>query len=353
MKKNAKIILFFLVILSIASCKKAPNIKENGMFAVFNTNMGSFTCQLFYDKVPVTVGNFVSLVEGKMEFTDPKTGDKVKKRYYDGLIFHRIIDGFMIQGGDILGTGYGGPGYSFIDEFDSSLKHSSEGILSMANAGPDTNGSQFFITLVPTPHLDGRHAVFGKVVDGMEVVREIGKVKVDQNDRPYKEVFIKNIEIVRNSDEAKAFDELAAFGKQNEILKKREIENEAKKVELLKTLGCEGLEMKKTSSGMEYCVLKDGSGKQPTKGKIITAHYAGYFLDGSKFDSSYDRGEPFNVNIGVGRVIPGWDEALLDMKEGEKRVIILPYYLAYGERGYGPIPPKATLVFEVELLKAE
>jgi peptidylprolyl isomerase len=184
-------------------------------------------------------------------------------------------------------------------------------------------------------------------------VREIGKVKVDQNDRPYKEVFIKNIEIVRTSEEAKAFNAMAAFGKQEEILKKREAENEAKKVALLKNLGCENIEMKKTPSGMEYYVLKEGTGKQPTKGKIITAHYAGYFLDGSKFDSSYDRGEPFNVNIGVGRVIPGWDEALVDMKEGEKRVIVLPYYLAYGERGYGPIPPKATLVFEVELLKTE
>ena len=121
MKKITKIVLFFLAILSIASCKKAPNIKENGMFAVFNTNMGSFTCQLFYDKVPVTVGNFVALVEGNMEFTEPKTGDKIKKRYYDGLIFHRIIDGFMIQGGDILGTGYGGPGYSFIDEFEQVI----------------------------------------------------------------------------------------------------------------------------------------------------------------------------------------------------------------------------------------
>ncbi|MCH5149649.1 MAG: peptidylprolyl isomerase [Spirochaetales bacterium] len=353
MKKNLKMTLFFLTILSIASCKKTPNIKENGMFAVFNTNMGSFTCQLFYDKVPVTVGNFVALAEGNMEFTDPKTNDKIKKKYYDGLIFHRIIDSFMIQGGDILGTGYGGPGYSFIDEFDSSLKHDSEGILSMANAGPDTNGSQFFITLVPTPHLDGRHTVFGKVVDGMDVVREIGKVKVDQNDRPFKEVFIKNIEIVRKGDEAKNFDAVAAFGKQEEILKKRATENEVKKAALLKNLGCDSIEMKKTSSGMEYYIIKEGSGKQPTKGKIITAHYAGYFLDGSKFDSSYDRNEPFNVNIGVGRVIPGWDEALLDMKEGEKRIIVLPYYLAYGERGYGPIPPKATLVFEVELLKTE
>lgn len=323
------------------------------MFAVFNTNMGSFTCRLFYDKVPVTVGNFVALAEGNMEFTDPKTNDKVKKKYYDGLIFHRIIDGFMIQGGDILGTGYGGPGYSFIDEFDPSLKHDSEGILSMANAGPDTNGSQFFITLAPTPHLDGRHAVFGKVTEGMDVVREIGKVKVDGNDRPFKEVFIKNIEIVRNGEEAKAFDAIAAFNKQEEVLKKRAAENEIKKAALLKNLGCDGIEMKKSSSGMEYYILKEGTGKQPTKGKNVTAHYNGFFLDGSKFDSSYDRGEPFSVNIGVGRVIPGWDEALLEMKEGEKRVLVLPYYLAYGERGYGPIPPKATLVFEVELLKAE
>mgnify|MGYP002510903769 CR=1 FL=1 len=175
------------------------------MKATIETDLGTIELELDEKKAPITVKNFA---------------DYARSGHYNDTIFHRVINGFMIQGGDILGTGYGGPGYSFIDEFDSSLKHSSEGILSMANAGPDTNGSQFFITLVPTPHLDGRHAVFGKVVDGMEVVREIGKVKVDQNDRPFKEVFIKNIEIVRNSDEAKAFDELAAFGKQNEILKK-------------------------------------------------------------------------------------------------------------------------------------
>ena len=155
-----------------------------GTYAQFTTSMGNFTVLLFEQDAPKTVANFVGLAEGTKEWTDPKTGQKVKRPYYDNLIFHRIIDGFMIQGGDPLGVGTGGPGYQFADEFSPKLRHSKEGILSMANSGANTNGGQFFITLGPTPHLDNKHSVFGEVVEGMDIVRKIGKVKVGMNDKP-------------------------------------------------------------------------------------------------------------------------------------------------------------------------
>ena len=155
-----------------------------GTYAQFTTSMGNFTVLLFEQDAPKTVANFVGLAEGTKEWTDSKTGQKVKRPYYDNLIFHRIIDGFMIQGGDPLGVGTGGPGYQFADEFSPKLRHSKEGILSMANSGKNTNGGQFFITLGPTPHLDNKHSVFGEVVEGMDVVRKIGKVKVGMNDKP-------------------------------------------------------------------------------------------------------------------------------------------------------------------------
>jgi peptidyl-prolyl cis-trans isomerase A (cyclophilin A) len=155
-----------------------------GTYAHFTTSLGNFTIKLFEQEVPKTVGNFVGLADGTKEWTDPKSGQKVKKPYYEGLIFHRVIDGFMIQGGDPLGVGTGGPGYKFEDEFSPKLRHSKEGILSMANAGPNTNGGQFFITLGPTPHLDNKHSVFGEVVEGMDVVRKIGKVPTGAGNKP-------------------------------------------------------------------------------------------------------------------------------------------------------------------------
>ena len=169
-----------------------------GAYAHFETSMGDFTIELFEQQAPNTVANFVGLAAGTKEWKDPRTGPLLKKPFYDGLIFHRVIDGFMIQGGDPTGTGMGGPGYRFPDEIHPQLKHNSEGILSMANAGPNTNGSQFFITLVPTPHLDGRHAVFGKVVEGMDVVKKIGKTKASKpGDRPVTDVSITKLTVER------------------------------------------------------------------------------------------------------------------------------------------------------------
>ena len=175
--------LLVLAVVIAGTANMEAKLKP-GTYAQFTTSMGNFTVLLFEQDAPKTVANFVGLAEGTKEWTDPKTGQKVKRPYYDGLIFHRIIDGFMIQGGDPLGVGTGGPGYRFEDEFSPKARHSKEGILSMANSGPNTNGGQFFITLGPTPHLDNKHSVFGEVVEGMDVVRKIGKVKVGMNDKP-------------------------------------------------------------------------------------------------------------------------------------------------------------------------
>ncbi len=310
---------------------------EEGLYAAFDTSKGEIIVKLFYKKVPLTVTNFVGLAEG--------TKDSNKEKgtpFYDGLKFHRVIKDFMIQGGDPQGTGSGGPGYRFPDEFDPTLKHDGPGILSMANAGPNTNGSQFFITHKATPWLDNKHSVFGKVVSGQDVVD-----KIEQND------VIKTVRILRIGEEAKKFKaDQSSFekleGKAKERIAKEIREAEAEQAELIKK---KWPDAKKTASGLLYVVTKEGSGEKPKKGQKVKAHYTGTLLDGSKFDSSRDRGKPFEFPVGMGRVIKGWDEAFLDMKKGEKRILIIPYHLAYGERGRPPrIPPKATLVFDVELI---
>ncbi|OHD40397.1 MAG: hypothetical protein A2015_14140 [Spirochaetes bacterium GWF1_31_7] len=351
MKKLTKLALVLIFVFTLFTACSKPFMSEDGLYATFVTNQGDFTARIFFDKVPVTAGNFIGLSEGSIEFTDPATQVKEKKPYYNGIIFHRVIKDFMIQTGDPLGKGVGGPGYSFTDEFDSSLKHDTAGILSMANSGADTNGSQFFITLVPTPHLDNKHSVFGKIVDGMDIVNKIGVVPTDGSDKPYKDVFIKKINITRVGDAAKNFNALTAFESRYELAKKKDAEKQVVMDAFLQKLGCNAGSKIKTESGLEYYVLKEGSGKTPVKGSVLSVHYSGYFYDGKKFDSSYDRNAPFDVTIGVGQVIKGWDEALLTMKSGEKRVLVIPYYLGYGERGYSIIPPKATLIFETELLK--
>jgi peptidyl-prolyl cis-trans isomerase A (cyclophilin A) len=174
---------------------KGADVPE--VYAQFVTSEGNFTIHLFDEQAPNTVANFVGLAEGTKEWTDPRSGKKVKEPYYNGIVFHRVIDGFMIQGGDPLGKGTGGPGYDFADEFHPSLRHDRAGILSMANRGPNTNGGQFFITLGPTPHLDNRHSIFGEVVEGLDVVRKIGRAKTDARDRPSPDVVIQTVTIER------------------------------------------------------------------------------------------------------------------------------------------------------------
>ncbi len=309
-----------------------------GLYARFDTSKGVIVCELFYQDTPMTVANFVGLAEGKLD-TSVKQGEP----YYDDITFHRVIADFMIQGGDPTGTGAGGPGYRFADEIRPNLKHSTPGILSMANAGPGTNGSQFFITHVPTPHLDGKHTVFGKVVQGQDVVDKIAKGDV-----------MNSVRIVRVGPEAEKFMVDQAFF---EKLQQENGSNSSKKSaaapkkDFAKQIRKYEKEAKTSASGLKYVVLEKGSGAKPRPGQKIEAEYTGRFMDGEMFDTSVGRG-PFEFAVGKGQVIAGWDEALGEMKVGEKRALIVPSKLAYGSRGAaGVIPPNATLFFEVKRLK--
>lgn len=325
----------------------APSIDfAPGVYAQIDTNKGTIFCELYYDKVPLTVTNFVGLAEGTLD-TEVKRGQP----FYNGIIFHRVIPDFMIQGGDPTGTGTGGPGYRFADEIRPDLRHDSAGILSMANAGPGTNGSQFFITHVPTPHLDGNHTVFGKVVFGQDVVD-----RIEKGDK------ITELTIHRVGPDAQRFrPDQAMF----DGLKQGGGKAAVGGAGLGQSKGSGGRQeptarsireheknAKTSMSGLKYVVLEKGSGPAPRPGQTVATHYSGHLMDGKKFDSSLDRGDPFTFKVGKGEVIKGWDEALGEMKVGEKRAIIVPPHLGYGERGAGGvIPPNATLYFEVERMK--
>lgn len=305
-----------------------------GLYAVFYTNKGKILSTLEFEKAPLTVTNFVGLAEGTKESNQIKG-----KAFYDGLLFHRVVPNFMIQGGDPQGNGTGGPGYKFEDEIDPTLKHDGPGVLSMANAGPATNGSQFFITHVATPHLDGKHTVFGHVVEGMEVVNAIAP-----NDR------IDSLRILRVGPKAKKF--RATEADFQNLMKKAG----AAKAELNKKQEAEMKDLlakaKTTASGLKYVITRPGAGPKPVAGNKIKVHYTGKLENGTVFDSSIKRGQPIDFKIGVGMVIPGWDEALLDMNKGEMRTLIIPPSLAYGEGGRPPvIPPNSTLIFDVELIE--
>ena len=329
----------FLLFISFGESAMAEKKLADGMYAKFVTNRGEIICELEYVKTPLTVANFVGLAEGTKELGGG--AGKAGSRFYDNLTFHRVINDFMIQGGCPLGTGTGGPGYTFPDEIDPSLKHNTPGILSMANAGPNTNGSQFFITHVPTPHLDGKHTVFGHVVSGMDVVN---KIKKDDK--------LETIEIIRVGADAKAFkSDQAAFDALLESQEARRKEKElAAMEEAMEQIKGQYPDAITTDTGLKYVVNAEGSGDTPAVGAMVKVHYTGKLLDGTKFDSSVDRGTPIDFPVGQGRVIKGWDEALLTMKKGEKRTLIIPANLGYGASGRGPIPPHATMIFDVELI---
>lgn len=306
---------------------------EDGIYAKFNTSKGEILIQLTYEQTPGTVGNFVGLAEGKQ----PNKVVQAGKPYYDGLSFHRVIPDFMIQGGCPSGTGTGDPGYKFDDEFHPDLKHNEPGILSMANAGPGTNGSQFFITHVATPWLDRKHTVFGKVYQGQEVVDAI-----EQGDK------IESIEILRVGDAAADWDAVAAFEQfKNEGANRREKARAEREAALEKQ--SEGFE--RTASGLRYKILESGQGPRPNRGDRVAVHYEGALMDGTMFDSSVQRGEPIEFLLGEGQVIPGWDEGIQLLTVGDKARLIIPSDLAYGSRGAGGvIPPNAPLLFDVELV---
>ena len=306
---------------------------QDGLYAQIETTKGNILIKLHAEKTPGTVGNFVALAEGNLENSAKPQGTP----YYDGLKFHRVIPDFMIQGGCPLGTGTGNPGYQFDDEFHPELKHDGPGVLSMANAGPGTNGSQFFITHVATPWLDNNHTVFGKVVEGQDVVDKIG-----QDDS------IKHIEIIREGEHAKDFNAVEAFRTFEGSREKRLVaEKEAKRAELDKLAA--GFD--ETSSGLRYKIIQKGSGTKAEKGKKVSVHYKGQLADGTVFDSSYKRNQPLDFQVGVGQVISGWDEGIGLLQVGDKARLVIPSDLGYGSRGAGGvIPPNATLIFDVELM---
>lgn len=306
---------------------------KDGLYAKINTNKGVILLSLEFEKTPGTVGNFVALAEGNMENSAKPQGTP----YYDGLNFHRVIDNFMVQGGCPLGTGTGDPGYKFEDEFHPDLKHSGPGILSMANSGPGTNGSQFFITHVATDWLDGKHTVFGSVIEGMDIVNAIV-----QDD------FIETVEILRQGAAAEKFNPIEAFRTFEGAREQREANAKAEAEKELTTV-TEGFD--KTNSGLFYKITKSTEGKPATKGSKVSVHYEGKLLNGQVFDSSFQREQPIDFNVGIGQVIAGWDEGILLLKVGEEATFVIPSDLAYGSRGAGGvIPPNAPLIFKVALV---
>ncbi|MBB1192223.1 peptidylprolyl isomerase [Flavobacterium sp. SOK18b] len=342
---------------TVKAIVKKPTETE-GIFVTIATNKGNIELELAYQKTPVTVANFIALAEGKNTFVKPE--NLKGKPFFDGLKFHRVIKDFMIQGGDPSGNGSGGPGYAFKDEI-TDLKHNKPGILSMANSGPATNGSQFFITHKETPWLDGKHTVFGHVTSGMEIVNAIAQDDV-----------ITKVTVVRKGALAKKFDAVKVisdyFNFKTEDQKKIEAVKAAKKT-YLSTIKATATT---TPSGLAYKIVENGTGVKPANGATFYFNYAGYFEDGSLFDSSYE-----NVNKAYGKyderraaqngykafpfvagkkdgMIPGFIEGLENMGFGDKAVVFIPSNLAYGERGAnGVIPPNTMLVFELEMLEKE
>jgi cyclophilin family peptidyl-prolyl cis-trans isomerase len=308
---------------------------KEGLFAQIKTSKGVIKIQLEFEKTPGTVGNFVGLSIGKIKNSNKELG----KPYYDGLKFHRVINDFMIQGGCPIGTGTGDPGYKFDDEFNADLKHDKPGILSMANSGPATNGSQFFITHIETPWLDNKHTVFGYVIDGLDVVNSI--VQDDE---------IINIKINAVGEKAQSFDPVKAFENFNKLKEERINEQKKRTEKLLNDLS-DGYS--KTDSGLMYKFLDNKNSNKPLKGKKVKVHYKGMLLDGTVFDSSFKRNQPIEFTLGIGQVIKGWDEGISLLGVGDKASFIIPSDLAYGESGAGGvIPPNAPLLFEVELISA-
>ncbi|WP_369996369.1 peptidylprolyl isomerase [Winogradskyella sp.] len=395
MIKKALTAFVVLVVLANISCQEKYPDLENGLYAEIITSKGTMVAKLYHDKVPVTVANFVALAEGN----HPMVEEKYKgKPFYDGLTFHRVIDNFMIQGGDPQGDGRGHPGYRFAADFSPELKHDKPGILSMANSGGiNTNGSQFFITEAPYQRGDfydangnlkpcdqggvSCHAVFGELVKGLEVQDSISNVEVvdprARNHKPVEDVLITKVNIIRKGNEAKFFDAPQVFEEEmpkveaefktvrDEAKKEaEELAREAKEDWLKKNEAMDGRRID-SPTGMAMIFTHEGNGVKPNPSQQVNINCAGYFEDGTLFwttwkevaekNGKYNERQaeqykpfpkPYNESAGL---IAGFREAMLNMKIGDKARVFIPYYLGYGESGYGMIPPRTNLVFDIEL----
>ena len=355
-----------LVAILLSGCKSAKYADlGDGIYADIQTTQGDIVLKLYHKATPVTVANFVSLAEGNSSFVS----DSLKgKKYYDGLTFHRVMKDFMIQGGDPLGTGTGGPGYRFGDEFVDTLKHDRKGLLSMANGGPKTNGSQFFITHKATPWLDGKHTVFGEVVEGLEVVDSITTVTVLPGNKPEVDVVMNKVEIIRNGKEAKNFDANAVMSDYFEEAERLEAQFQKMKEDLVAEFKTQMENAEETNSGLKIMTISEGSGEQPNQGQKVLVNYSGWLMaNGDLFDTSvlsvaekFEKVNPGKRDQGGYRPYPmdyspdaqlaaGFREGLLSMKVGDKVRLFIPPYLGYGDNDYGPIPGGSTLVFDLEI----
>ncbi|WP_340199148.1 peptidylprolyl isomerase [Ascidiimonas sp. W6] len=366
--KNLKV-LTLLLILALVGCKD-KNYKDlgDGLFADIQTNYGDMIVQLTYDKTPITAANFVSLAEG----TNPYVADSLKGiKFYDGVIFHRVIKDFMIQGGDRSGTGAGSPGYRFDNEIADSLTHNKAGIISMANAGPNTNGSQFFITHKPSPFLDGQYNIFGEVVLGLETVDSIAVVKTE-NEKPVSEVIISKITIVRNGKEAKNFDAPQVMKNYFDGVSKKEEEIKSAISSIKENFEKQKAEAKELPSGLKVYFMKEGEGKKPAIGQSVLVNYAGFLENDAKlFDTSWEEvAKKYGTYDNIARMrrghfepspmlyspesplVAGFREGLMEMKVGDKARLFIPSHLGYGSAGAGNvIPPNASLVFDLEIME--
>ncbi|SFZ93285.1 peptidylprolyl isomerase [Flaviramulus basaltis] len=369
LKNGIKLILLALF-LNLTSCKAQYPDLEDGIYAEFVTNKGIMVAKLESEKVPVTVANFVSLAEG----TNTMVDDAYKgKKFYNGLIFHRVMDGFMIQGGDPTGTGSGSPGYRFMDEFRPDLKHDKPGVLSMANPGPNSNGSQFFIMEVPKPHLDNVHSVFGQLVIGLNIQDSISNVKVDKKNKPLKDVVIEELNIIRKGKAAKKFDAPNIFINHFAEAERIEKEKISKAEAILKAtkekFDNQEAEATTLESSVKYFISEKGSGeKLPNNAKILM-HYAVYFENGKLLETSKleiaealdvvnekrkaaDKYQPITADIGPdASMIQGFKEGIQQLNIGDKATLFVPYHLAYGQYGTRGIPGKSNLIFEVEIIE--
>lgn len=375
-----------IVVISSAACQQ-PNLNtEPGLYAEFVTSNDTMLVKLHHKRAPLTVANFVALSEGN----HPLLPDSLKgKPYYNGSVFHRVINQFMIQGGDPSGNGTGSPGYKFEDEFHMDLNHNEAGVLSMANPGPSANGSQFFITEVPTPHLNDKHSVFGKLIKGFDVLDSISNVKVNpRTNKPLRDVVLLELNILRVGSDAKRFNapkiwnkELPAANEKLKIYKIQKRDRKAKefqeskiKAEKAAKATADNLSKFKSKSikqdsGLLIYFIQKGNGLTPTEGQELKVVYEGYFENGQLFGTnnktiakkfgSFDKRKeiqglynPISVTLNSkNQMISGFKEGLSKMKIGDKTYLYMPSKLAYGNKGSGPIKPNTNLVFIVEIVQ--
>ncbi|MBU2949413.1 peptidylprolyl isomerase [Tamlana agarivorans] len=368
-KNTIKVILLVLC-FQLTSCEASyPELKD-GIYAKLETSKGTMIAKLEMEKAPVTVANFISLAEGTNTLVKkPYKG----KKYFDGTIFHRVMNDFIIQGGDPTGTGKGNPGYKFMDEFHPDLKHDKAGILSMANPGENTNGSQFFFTDTAKPHLDHVHTVFGEVIIGLDVLDSISNVKTNAKHRPLKEVVLKHVTIIRKGKAAKSFNAPKVFQKHFAEEERKAQEKIDKAAATLKATHdkFEAQQAKATTldSGLQFYISEKGTGKKLPKNAKALVDYSVFFLNGKLIETSKievaealgtvnkkrkfaNKYHPITAELKPNaHMIPGFKEGLQQLHVGDKATLFIPYHLAYGDSGTKGIPGKSNLIFEVDILE--